>query len=221
MAIIDDAQRERLIKILLLTTSNHDGEALAALRKAQNIMSDANIDFRDLLVKNNHGTRKHEELIHELAITKGQVEKERDKARTARHHLKHARESARTERELRLESDRALEKIETQMKDVLEKAEYYARRSKADIAREIRSHLEASPTLSNRAIAARVHVSPQTVANHRRRLKTVQDGHSRLSKLDDRRELPVQVERSEPPIATLSKMVEPASSSVTDDLRTR
>lgn len=41
--------RDRLVKILGMTGSSHDGEALAALRKAQSIMERAHIGWKDLL----------------------------------------------------------------------------------------------------------------------------------------------------------------------------
>ena len=36
--MITDAQKEKLVKVLNLTTSNHDGEALNAIRLANNIL---------------------------------------------------------------------------------------------------------------------------------------------------------------------------------------
>ena len=41
--------RNRLIKLLGLTGSEHDGEALSAMRKANALMRDANVDWNDLL----------------------------------------------------------------------------------------------------------------------------------------------------------------------------
>jgi hypothetical protein len=42
---------EKLVKILGMTQSDHDGEALAALRKAQAIMVRARVGWRDLVAR--------------------------------------------------------------------------------------------------------------------------------------------------------------------------
>lgn len=44
-----DFNRERLVKILGMTGSEHDGEALAALRKAQQIMAEGKVTWAELL----------------------------------------------------------------------------------------------------------------------------------------------------------------------------
>jgi len=41
--------RERLAKVLAMTTSNHDGEALSAIRRANEILAGENLTWTELL----------------------------------------------------------------------------------------------------------------------------------------------------------------------------
>lgn len=52
----------RLIKILSLTTSNHDGEALAAIRKANQIMRDLGVGWPDAFPRKEE-TRKSQKSV--------------------------------------------------------------------------------------------------------------------------------------------------------------
>lgn len=49
MQNLDDTSREKLLKLLRLTTSNRDGEVCAAIRKANSLLATAGTDWDGLL----------------------------------------------------------------------------------------------------------------------------------------------------------------------------
>jgi hypothetical protein len=66
---MNDSERIRLIRLLGMTGSSFDGEALAALRMAQKLMAERHITWAELL----NGSDKAAALRHELDVAKQAV----------------------------------------------------------------------------------------------------------------------------------------------------
>ena len=154
--------RERFAKVLALAGSDVDGEALAAIRKARQLLHAATMSFTDIARSLGNGTE----------------------ASDARNELARVR--------VRLADAEAL--IQTNLQEIdrlRSQTRTGLRRTRAEIAGTIRTILKSPQLarLSDREIARRTGLSPQTVGNWRRRLeaeraskrRTVQNGRARAT----------------------------------------
>jgi hypothetical protein len=64
----DERDRDRLVKILRMFSSNHDGEVAAAARRAHELLKDRALDWDDLIIKGAAQTSRQEERQPESAI---------------------------------------------------------------------------------------------------------------------------------------------------------
>jgi hypothetical protein len=133
----------RLAKLLALTGSNHDNEALVALRKAQASVAANGKSWTALMHRAAYGEDRGEDVLHRQIIALLRAEN----------------------RDLKNALKRVKADLEKQAKAVTLK------RSRATIAAEMRKVL-GDPVLaglSDRELARRTGLSPQTIGNWRRR----------------------------------------------------
>jgi transcriptional regulator with XRE-family HTH domain len=156
--------KERFAKVLALAGSDIDGEALAAIRKARKMLQTANMSFTDIARSFGSGGRASGGESGELTRLRVRLA---DAEALVRNYLQEiARLRAR-------QSGHA-----TSLK-----------RTRAAIEATIRAILKEEPSLSDREIARRTGLAPQTVGNWRRRLeaeraskrRTVHNGRKRTT----------------------------------------
>ena len=173
---------EKLAKVLALADSAHEGEALAAVRKAGHMLAQAGLSFADLLAMPtaSAGVAADADWVRAVALLV--IDRLRDEVAAHKRSEKDLqRRLNRVQRELRRSRRDA-----AKWKDAAERAgvpsglqaetrpasnEVTHRRTHAAIRAAIDEYL-ADPVktaLSDREIARRVGVSNQTVANHRKR----------------------------------------------------
>jgi hypothetical protein len=155
---------ERLAKVLALAGSDVDGEALAAIRRARKMLQAANMSFTDIAQSLGGGTK--------IAGESGEL----------------------TRLRVRLADAEALIRTYLQEIDRLRSRQSRSHpanllRTRADIEATIRAIFKNEPHLSDREIARRTGLSPQTAGNWRRRLeaeraskrRTVHNGRKRAA----------------------------------------
>lgn len=165
---------EKFDKVLALASSDRDGEALAALRKARAMLSEAGLSFRDIAAapktvpaapRAQPQLRSDEHLGLRVVI----LEKALNAARAE---VLKWNEAART---AKLESQTAAASLAARIAELereLASAQPKAEPSAAEKRRALLAMLRApeTATLSNREIARRCGLAPQTVCNWRNRL---------------------------------------------------
>jgi hypothetical protein len=165
---------EKFDKVLALASSDRDGEALAALRKARAMLSEAGLSFRDIAAAPKTAPaapriqpqpRSDEHLGLRVVI----LEKALNAARAE---VLKWNEAARA---TRLESETATASLATRIAELereLATSQPVTEPSAADKRRTMLALLRepATASLSNREIARRCGLAPQTVCNWRNRL---------------------------------------------------
>ena len=163
---------DKFDKVLALASSDRDGEALAALRKARHMLSAAGLTFRDIAAApkttsppqqqsrpNEHLGLKVVILERALHAARAEVLKWNEAARSAKIERETATASL-AARIAELERELAAARPETVEPTPAEK-----RRAMMALLRD-----PATTSLSNREIARRCGLAPQTVCNWRNRL---------------------------------------------------
>ncbi len=173
-----DLDRDKLAKVLALVDSSSDGEALAALRLARGMLAEAGLEFRDLL----QGGGRHfqdrqipylETLIRDLKDRLAASEAEAEALRRAK--LETAQDFARQVAALGHEKSELSETLKHRVEDLKRRLAEAGRaaREKTGKGEAVIALLRDPETrgLSNRDLAQRAGVSPQTVSRWRRRLE--------------------------------------------------
>ncbi len=172
-----DLDRDKLEKVLALADSSSEGEALAALRLARGMLADAGLEFRDLL----KGGGRHfpdrripylEALIRDLKERLAASEAEVEALRRAK--LETTQDFARQVAALGHEKSELSETLKHRVQDLKRRLAEAGRvaRQRADKRDAVIALLQDPETrdLSNRELARRAGVSPQTVSRWRRKL---------------------------------------------------
>ncbi len=172
-----DLDRDKLEKVLALADSSSEGEALAALRLARGMLADAGREFRDHL----KGGGRHfpdrripylEALIRDLKERLAASEAEVEALRRAK--LETTQDFARQVAALGHEKSELSETLKHRVEDLKRRLAEAGRvaRQRADKRDAVIALLQDPETrdLSNRELARRAGVSPQTVSRWRRKL---------------------------------------------------
>jgi len=190
------SDRDRLDKLLALADSDRDAEAIAALRAARDVLSRSGLRLVDvwrIAVSSNEfgdaGTghepggslgwaldSAHEEVTRLHAVIAGLEDRLAEAQAALQETRIDTRQASAPEPSSAEGVDRLLDgfrRLERRLS-----ADTKAGRRHADIRDAVLSHLEDPETsrLSNREIARRIGVSPQTVCNWRRRITEGQSG---------------------------------------------
>ena len=184
-----DLDRDKLAKVLALADSSSEGEALAALRLARGMLADAGLEFRDLL----KGGRRHfpdrripylEALIRDLKERLAASEAEAEALRRAK--LETTQDFARQVAALGHEKSELSESLRHRIEDLKRRLAEAGRvaRQRAGKRDAVIALLRDQETrnLSNRELARRASVSPQTVARWRRKLAAESEAGPALAK---------------------------------------
>ncbi len=172
-----DLDRDKLAKVLALADSSSDGEALAALRLARAMLAEAGLEFRDLL----KGGGRHfpdrripylEALIRDLKERLAASEAEVESLRRAK--LETTQDFARQVAALGHEKSELSNSLRHRIEDLKRRLAEAGRvaRQRAGKREAVIALLQDPETrdLSNRELARRAGVSPQTVSRWRRKL---------------------------------------------------
>ncbi len=174
---VQDLDRNKLAKVLALADSSSDGEALAALRRARGMLAEAGLEFRDLLT----GGGRHfpdrripylEALIRDLKERLAASEAEVEALRRAK--LETTQDFARQVAALGHEKSELSDTLRHRIEDLKRRLAEAGRvaRQRAGKRDAVIALLQDPETrdLSNRELARRAGVSPQTVSRWRRKL---------------------------------------------------
>ena len=172
-----DLDRDKLAKVLALVDSPSDGEALAALRLARQMLAAAGLEFRDLLPGGGRSFPDRrvpylEALIGDLKARLAASEAEAEALRRAKRET--AQDFARQVAALGLEKRQQSESLKHRIEDLKRRLAEAGRSARNNgTKREAVLALLWDPEtqgLTNREIARRAGVSPQTVSRWRRKL---------------------------------------------------
>ena len=164
---------EKFDKVLALASSDRDGEALAALRKARAMLSEAGLSFRDIAAAPktvpSPKTQPQERPSEHLGLRVVILEKALSAARAEVLKWNEAARAARIESQTATASLAArIAELERELASAQPKAEPSAAEKRRTMLALLRD--PATSSLSNREIARRCGVAPQTVCNWRNRL---------------------------------------------------
>ena len=170
---------EKFDKILALASSDRDGEALAALRKARSMLNEAGLSFRDIAsapktVPTAANRQPQERPSEHLGLKVVILEKALNAARAEVVKWNQAARAATAERETATASLAArIAELERELSEaaaaaIQPKVEPSASEKRRTMLAMLRD--PQTSTLSNREIARRSGVAPQTVCNWRNRL---------------------------------------------------
>jgi hypothetical protein len=165
---------EKFDKVLALASSDRDGEALAALRKARLMLSEAGLTFRDIAsapktVPPAPRTQPQPRSDEHVGLKVVILERALNAARAEVLKWNQAARTATVEREAATASLAArIAELERELATARPKVEPSAAEKRRTMLALLRD--PATSTLSNREIARRCGVAPQTVCNWRNRL---------------------------------------------------